>query len=68
MARDLFTTLDLNLLKTLSVLAQENNMRRASERLHVTQPALSTTLAGLRMALEDDPRMQGIIPSTKGSL
>ena len=44
MARDLFATLDLNLLKTLSVLAQENNMRRAAERLYVTQPAVSQAL------------------------
>ena len=48
MARDLFTTLDLNLLKTLSVLAQENNMRRAAERLYVTQPAVSHALKKLR--------------------
>lgn len=48
MARDLFATLDLNLLKTLSVLAQENNMRRAAERLYVTQPAVSQALKKLR--------------------
>ena len=48
MAGDLFATLDLNLLKTLSVLAQENNMRRAAERLYVTQPAVSQALKKLR--------------------
>ena len=54
MARDLFATLDLNLLKTLSVLAQENNMRRAAERLFVTQPAVSQALKKLRYHFEDE--------------
>lgn len=54
MARDLFATLDLNLLKTLSVLAQENNMRRAAERLYVTQPAVSQALKKLRHHFGDD--------------
>jgi DNA-binding transcriptional LysR family regulator len=54
MARDLFATLDLNLLKTLSVLAQERNMRRASERLFVTQPAVSQTLKKLRHHFGDE--------------
>lgn len=54
MARDLFATLDLNLLKTLSVLAQENNMRRAAERLYVTQPAVSQALKKLRHHFGDE--------------
>lgn len=54
MARDLFATLDLNLLKTFSVLAAEGNMRRASERLHVTQPAVSQALKRLRHHFGDE--------------
>lgn len=54
MAKDLFANLDLNLLKTLSVLAQEGNMRRASERLHVTQPAVSQALKKLRHHFGDE--------------
>ena len=44
MARDLYATLDLNLLKTLQVLSQEQNTRRAAERLFVTQPVVSQAL------------------------
>lgn len=54
MAKDLFATLDLNLLKTLSVLVQERNMRRASGRLHVTQPAVSQALKKLRHHFGDE--------------
>ena len=31
MARDIFATLDLNLLRTLQILHQEQNMRRAAD-------------------------------------
>ena len=48
MVRDLYATLDLNLLKTLLVLSQEQNTRRAAERLFVTQPAVSQSLKKLR--------------------
>ncbi|WP_230845176.1 LysR family transcriptional regulator, partial [Vibrio harveyi] len=41
MAKDLFSTLDLNLLRTFIILHQERNMRRAAERLFVSQPAVS---------------------------
>ncbi|WP_306301651.1 LysR family transcriptional regulator [Vibrio halioticoli] len=44
MAKDRFNTLDLNLLKTFLVLSQELNMRKASERLFVSQPAISQAL------------------------
>ncbi len=37
MAKDLFSTLDLNLLRTFIILHQERNMRRAAERLFVSQ-------------------------------
>lgn len=54
MARDLYATLDLNLLKTLLVLNQEQNTRRAAERLFVTQPAVSQTLKKLRHHFGED--------------
>lgn len=54
MTRDLYSTLDLNLLKILIVLYQEQNMRRASERLFVTQPAVSQSLKKLRHHFADE--------------
>ena len=47
MAKDLFYSLDLNLLKTFLVLSQELNMRKASQRLYVSQPAISQSLQKL---------------------
>ncbi|OAJ57366.1 transcriptional regulator [Paraburkholderia ginsengiterrae] len=40
--------IDLNLLVSLDVLLAEANVTRAAERLHLTQPAVSTQLARLR--------------------
>ncbi|MBY6096204.1 LysR family transcriptional regulator [Ferrimonas balearica] len=54
MAKDRFNNLDLNLLRTFVVLAQEGNMRRAATRLHVTQPAVSHALQRLRHHFEDE--------------
>jgi DNA-binding transcriptional LysR family regulator len=54
MARDLYATLDLNLLKTLIILSQEQNMRRAAARLFVTQPAVSQALKKLRHHFGDE--------------
>ncbi|WP_047049863.1 LysR family transcriptional regulator [Vibrio mexicanus] len=54
MAKDLFYNLDLNLLRTFIVLAQELNMRKASERLHVSQPAISQSLQKLRNHFDDE--------------
>lgn len=48
MAKDLFSNLDLNLLRTFIVLDQERNMRKAAERLFVSQPAVSKALQRLR--------------------
>ncbi|WP_423455920.1 LysR family transcriptional regulator [Ottowia sp. VDI28] len=45
--------LDLNLLVVLQAVFQEGSMTRASERLHVTQPAISHSLRRLRAALGD---------------
>lgn len=45
---------DLNLLKSLQALAIERHVGRAAQRMNVTQPAMSHTLARLRR-LFDDP-------------
>ncbi|WP_375752761.1 LysR family transcriptional regulator [Vibrio sp. HN007] len=54
MAKDLYQNLDLNLLRTFIVLSQELNMRKASERLYVSQPAISQSLQKLRVHFSDD--------------
>ncbi|ANO34382.1 hypothetical protein BCU83_04760 [Vibrio breoganii] len=53
MAKDLVANLDLNLLRVFVVLFQEKNTRRAAERLHVTQPAVSQSLKKLRHHFDD---------------
>ncbi|MCK6262532.1 LysR family transcriptional regulator [Vibrio sp. ZSDE26] len=54
MAKDLFYQLDLNLLRTFLVLSQDLNMRKASERLHISQPAISQALQKLRYHFDDE--------------
>ncbi|AXY01826.1 LysR family transcriptional regulator [Vibrio alfacsensis] len=54
MAKDLYNTLDLNLLRTFVVLMQEKNMRKASQRLFVSQPAISQSLQKLRNHFNDE--------------
>ena len=54
MAKDLFSNLDLNLLRTFIILHQERNMRKASERLFVSQPAISKALQRLRDHFDDE--------------
>lgn len=54
MAKDRFLNLDLNLLKTFITLHQERNMRKAAERLFVSQPAVSKALQRLRDHLDDE--------------
>lgn len=44
---------DLNLLVILDALLREQNVTRAAEQLHITQPAASTALARLRKVLGD---------------
>ncbi|WP_405181053.1 LysR family transcriptional regulator [Nocardia sp. NBC_01377] len=44
---------DLNLLVVLDALLREQNVTRAAERLHMTQPATSTALSRLRKVLGD---------------
>jgi len=50
--RDL-ARIDLNLLISLQVLLDENNVSRAAERLFITQPAMSKTLSRLRQVFDD---------------
>ncbi|MDD1796088.1 LysR family transcriptional regulator [Enterovibrio makurazakiensis] len=54
MSRDIFNTIDLNLLRVFLVLFQERNTRKAAERLYVTQPAISQNLKKLRHFFNDD--------------
>ena len=54
MAKDLFSTLDLNLLRTFLIVYQEKNTRKAAERLFVSQPAVSQALQKLRHHFNDD--------------
>lgn len=49
-----FHGLDLNLLVVLDVLLTEQNITRAGERLHLSQPATSAALARLREYFHDD--------------
>lgn len=44
---------DLNLLRAFDTLMDERNMSRATERLTVTQPAVSGMLTRLRNSLND---------------
>jgi DNA-binding transcriptional LysR family regulator len=53
---------DLNLLVSLDALLDEANVTRAAERLHLTQPAVSTQLARLRQIFGDPL----LIPSPSG--
>jgi DNA-binding transcriptional LysR family regulator len=61
-------SLDLNLLRALAVLLEEQNASRAAERLHVTQPAVSGMLARLRNVF-DDPlfvrTQRGLLPTPR---
>ena len=60
--------LDLNLLVVFDVIYAERNLTRASEILHITQPAVSNALGRLRAAL-DDPLFvrssQGMMPTPR---
>lgn len=70
MAKDLFYNLDLNLLRTFLVLSQELNMRKASQRLFVSQPAISQALQKLRYHFEDELFVKvptGLEPTTFSS-
>ncbi|WP_234104240.1 helix-turn-helix domain-containing protein, partial [Streptomyces venezuelae] len=47
------TGLDLNLLLALDVLLEEQSVRGAARRLHLSEPATSRTLGRIRKALGD---------------
>lgn len=51
--RPLMSRLDLNLLVALDALLSERSVTRAAERLHLSQPALSASLARLRTHFGD---------------
>jgi len=53
-ARMNLSKINLNLLVNLQALLEENNVTRAAQRLHITQSAMSKSLAQLR-ELFDDP-------------
>ena len=54
-----FNRLDLNLLVALDALLTEQNVTRAAERMHVSQPAMSGALQRLRSHL-NDPLLQAV--------
>ena len=51
--------INLNLLKTFSVLIQERSVSRAAKRLHITQPAMSNSLNQLRELFKDQILIRG---------
>jgi DNA-binding transcriptional LysR family regulator len=60
--------LDLNLLVTLEALLTEQNVTRAAERLHLSQPAVSAQLSRLRELFDDPlliPAQRGMTPTAK---
>lgn len=60
--------LDLNLLVTLETLLTEQNVTRAAERLHLSQPAVSAQLSRLRELFDDPlliPVQRGMTPTAK---
>jgi DNA-binding transcriptional LysR family regulator len=60
--------LNLNLLRVLDTLMQERSVTRAAERLHLTQPAVSSALNRLRTAFDDPlfmPTRRGIVPTPR---
>ena len=49
-----FNTMDLNLLKVFDAVMEERSVLRASQKLALSQSAVSHSLARLREMLEDD--------------
>lgn len=63
-------TLDLNLLVALDALLAERNVTRAAARLHLSQSAMSATLARLRQTFGDPLLLRtarGMLPTARGS-
>ncbi len=62
--------LDLNLLLTLDALLVEQNVTRAAERLHLSQPSVSVQLGKLREMLKDPlllPGPRGMLPTARAN-
>ncbi|MFO1191753.1 MAG: LysR family transcriptional regulator [Rhodoferax sp.] len=53
MKKNVFDTMDLNLLRVLAMLMLEGNVTRAAEKLHLTQSAVSNALKRLRLTFDD---------------
>lgn len=53
MKKDIFDTMDLNLLRVFAMLMLEGNVTRAAEKLHLTQSAVSNALKRLRLTFDD---------------
>ncbi|MHA3701246.1 LysR family transcriptional regulator [Jatrophihabitans sp. YIM 134969] len=51
--------IDLNLLLPLAALLEERHVTRAAERVHLSQPAMSRTLARLRRVFDDELLVRG---------
>lgn len=63
--------IDLKLLRQVVVLAKHRSFARAAEALHVTQPALSRSIAGLESAVGEklfNRTKQGVEPTAFGEL
>lgn len=61
-----FNRLDLNLLVVLDVLLRERSVTRAAKELHLSQPAMSASLARLRRYFNDDilvPQGKRMLPT-----
>jgi DNA-binding transcriptional LysR family regulator len=66
----LFIAIDLNALFTLLVVYRERGVTRAAERLNVKQPAISNTLAKLRIHFQDPlfiRHSRGLTPTPKAN-
>ncbi|MDB5968214.1 MAG: LysR family transcriptional regulator [Hydrocarboniphaga sp.] len=60
--------IDLNLLVTLEALLVEQNVTKAANRLHLSQPAVSAQLSRLRDVFDDSlliPAQRGMTPTAK---
>lgn len=65
-----FTEIDLNALFILLVVYREQGVTRAAQRLNVKQPAVSNTLASLRVHLQDPliiRHSRGLTPTPKAN-